>query len=64
MVAVIIHLAYRYRINQLLKFERVLNRIARDLHDEIGSSLSTISIYSKVVEQQLSKQDAVDKIAA
>ncbi|UOE46234.1 histidine kinase [Mucilaginibacter sp. SMC90] len=44
---------YRYRLYQLTKLERLRNRIARDLHDEVGSSISTIAIYSKIVQQQM-----------
>ena len=44
---------YRYRLAQLMKLERVRNRIARDLHDEVGSSISTIAIYSKIVREHL-----------
>jgi two-component sensor histidine kinase len=42
---------YRYRINQTLKLQAVRNRIASDLHDEIGSNLSNISIFSNVAQQ-------------
>ncbi len=56
--AAVIYNIYQYRLNQVLKLQRVRNRIATDLHDEIGSSLSTISIYSKVAQEQLKKDAA------
>lgn len=43
---------YRYRLAQVLKLQHLRNDIARDLHDEVGSSLSTIAIYSKIALQQ------------
>jgi signal transduction histidine kinase/ligand-binding sensor domain-containing protein len=43
---------YRYRVAQLLKVERVRTRIATDLHDDIGASLSRMAIMSEVVKQQ------------
>jgi ligand-binding sensor domain-containing protein/two-component sensor histidine kinase len=44
---------YRYRIAQIIKLERVRTRIATDLHDDIGSSLSQIAILSEVVRQKV-----------
>jgi len=44
---------YRYRVGRLLQLERVRTRIATDLHDDIGSSLSQIAIMSEVVRQQV-----------
>ncbi|MEN2399399.1 two-component regulator propeller domain-containing protein [Flavobacterium sp. MC2016-06] len=41
---------YLYRINNLQKNKMIRNRIAQDLHDQIGSTLSSISIYSKVAK--------------
>lgn len=45
--------AYHYRVAQLLALERMRTRIATDLHDEVGSSLSQIAILSEVARQNL-----------
>lgn len=44
--------AFRYRLRNLVALERVRTRIAADLHDDIGSSLSRIAILSEVVKRQ------------
>ena len=58
----LIYYFYRYQLRQALKVQRVRNHIAKDLHDEIGSSLSAISIYSKVARQQLGSQTSPDAL--
>ena len=50
--------AHRYRVNQLLAVERVRTRIASDLHDDIGSSLSQIAILSEVVTARVAPAPA------
>ena len=47
-----LYLLYRYRINQLLKVQTIRNSIAGDLHDDIGSSLSSISIMSQLAKSK------------
>lgn len=44
--------AYRLRLKRLIEIERVRTRIATDLHDDIGASLSRMAILSEVVKQQ------------
>jgi signal transduction histidine kinase/ligand-binding sensor domain-containing protein len=47
-------LAHRSRVARLLETERVRTRIASDLHDDIGSSLSQIAILSEVARTSAS----------
>jgi len=45
--------AHRVRVTRLVALERIRTRIATDLHDDIGASLSRISILSEVVSREL-----------
>ncbi len=53
-----IHVAWRYRMHQMLQVERVRMRIATDLHDDIGSALSQISLLSEVARGQVATGNA------
>lgn len=44
---------YRWRVASLLAIERMRTGITRDLHDDLGSSLSRISILSEVVRRRV-----------
>jgi ligand-binding sensor domain-containing protein/two-component sensor histidine kinase len=46
----IVYTIYRYRINEILKRQAIRNKIAQDLHDSVGSTLSSIGIYSQVAK--------------
>lgn len=47
----------RARSVQALRLQRVRDRIARDLHDDIGSTLGSISYYSAAVKQRIEQND-------
>ena len=51
-------LLYRLRVRRLLELERVRTRIATDLHDDIGASLSRIAILSEVVKRGIAGTDS------
>ena len=51
----IIYSIYKYRINQLKKLLAIRTKISQDLHDEIGSTLTSINILSKVSQNNLEK---------
>lgn len=44
---------YRYRLKQAVKFEKLRNNIASDLHDDMGSLLSGISLSTNIIQKKL-----------
>ena len=48
---------YHYRVKNLLKQQAIRNGIAQDLHDQIGSTLSSISVYGAVAKIYLENNE-------
>lgn len=48
----------RSREERLIEIEQVRKRIATDLHDDIGSSLTQISILSEVAQREVARDDS------
>ena len=61
-----VYALYRYRITELLKRQAIRDKIAQDIHDNVGSTLSSISVYSQVAKIQNSRGNAaaLDEILA
>lgn len=53
---------YRRRVAQLVAVERVRTRIATDLHDDLGSSLSRIAILSEVAARRARSDGDVGEV--
>jgi len=51
-VSALLYSLYRYRMARLLEMERLRTRIATDLHDDIGSTLSQIALLSEVARRR------------
>ncbi|HEX8313705.1 MAG TPA: ATP-binding protein, partial [Flavisolibacter sp.] len=54
-------LFYRYKIKQKLEVVRLQNKISQDLHDDVGSSLSSLQVYSAVAERLMEDRPAQAK---
>ncbi|MFN3847859.1 MAG: histidine kinase [Spirosomataceae bacterium] len=58
-LGIIFYLFLQYKFRQKLRTQRIQDKIARDLHDDVGSTLSSIAILTQVAKNQLI--DAPDK---
>ncbi len=62
-----IAVVYQYRVRRLLEIERLRVRIASDLHDDVGSSLTKISLQSELIQEGIDpaeQQNYLRNIAA
>jgi signal transduction histidine kinase len=55
-IAGLISLIFVYRRQQRKRMEKIRNRIATDLHDDMGSTLSSIRIFSDVAKKQIEEK--------
>ncbi len=51
----VIYIIYRIRIQQILKLYKLRSSIAKDLHDDVGSALSSIALLSNISEEAKTK---------
>lgn len=53
LISAIIYTIYRYRINQLLAIHHIRQNISKDLHDDIGATVSSINILANIAKSDL-----------
>lgn len=56
-IAGLMYTAYKIRVNQILRVQRIRNRIASDLHDEVSATLSSISYFAQAIQSDELKGD-------
>lgn len=56
-IIALLYSLYQYRINRLLAIERLRTRIAGDLHDDVGTDLSSIVLATQSMERTLRLSD-------
>jgi ligand-binding sensor domain-containing protein len=52
-IGLVVYYLYRTRIDRIKKEQALRNKIARDLHDDIGSTLSGVKLYSSLALQKM-----------
>src|SRR4029078_8547842 len=52
----IVYAIFHNRMQKLRDIRRIRNKIASDLHDDLGATLSSISIMSELVNQEFKDQ--------
>lgn len=59
----LLYSVYRYRVSRLLELERLRTRIASDLHDDVGTNLSSIMLTSQIMERKFHhSQEALSQL--
>ncbi len=62
LVATGLYILYSFRIRQLKKVLTVRQKISQNLHDDIGSTLSAINMYTQVAKLQTQSNDFINNI--
>lgn len=58
----VIVLIYRYRINHLMEIERIRVKLASDIHDDLGATLSKISMIAEILKNKIEPETTSEKL--
>lgn len=60
--AVIIYAFYRYRINQIKKQHEIRKNIATDLHDDLGSTLNSVKVFTNLAISGIKQEESLQQV--
>jgi len=61
-VAGLLYALYRYRIEQILRVDRLRRKLSSDLHDDIGSTLNSVNLFTKMAMMQQNQGEYLPRI--
>ena len=61
-VAAILYALYQYRISQIQKQHEIRKNIATDLHDDLGSTLNTVKIFTNLAISGVKQQESLQQV--
>ncbi len=61
-LSAVIYIIYNYKIRQVLKVERLRTKIASDLHDDVGTTLSRISLISQLIKENIEPEKVKENL--
>lgn len=62
LMGIIFYGMYRFRLGQIRRTEQIRSEISKNLHDEVGSTLTNISLGSLLAQKQIQHDAAVNHI--
>lgn len=62
LIVAIVILIIQNKISQRLKVELVRRSISRDLHDDIGATLSSVNIYTELIKDEMGQSEYLERI--
>jgi len=60
--AVIIYALYRYRIAQIQKQHEIRKNIATDLHDDLGSTLNSVKVFTNLAISGVKQEESLQQV--
>jgi len=57
----ILYTVHKIRVERIIEVQRIRNRIASDLHDEISATLSSISFFAEAIHQKKERNEEKEK---